>query len=98
MYKIVIGLHEEDYKFVSSFSRAHEVKRPCGRHWHKWDDNIRTYLTGCEVVDWIHLTCGGAQWWTVVNMILKFKVSWNCRECLAHLSGGSHFKDCAIWS
>jgi hypothetical protein len=42
---------------------------------------------------WIHLTWDRAQWWTVVNMIMKFHVSWNCRECLTHLSGYHHVKD-----
>jgi hypothetical protein len=56
------------------------------------------YLSCCESVDWIHPSCDGSQWWTVVNMILKCHVSWNFGEYLAHLGGCNTFKDCAILS
>jgi hypothetical protein len=35
----------------------HERKRPLGRHWHRWDDNIKMNLTetGWKGVNLIHL-------------------------------------------
>jgi hypothetical protein len=46
------------------FVRKPEVKRPCGRPVHRWEDNIRMYLreTGWEVLNWIHLAVDRDKW------------------------------------
>jgi hypothetical protein len=39
-------------------------KRPLGRHWHKWEDNIKMDLreVGCWCMDWIELAQDRDRW------------------------------------
>jgi hypothetical protein len=53
-----------------------EGKRPLGRPWHKWDDNIKMDLR--EIGwggDWIHLAQDRDQWQALVNTVMKLQVS-----------------------
>jgi hypothetical protein len=53
-----------------------EGKRPLGRSWRRWEDNIRSDLreTGWEVVDYMHLAEDRDQWRAVVNMVMNLMV------------------------
>jgi len=50
-----------------------EGKRPLGRTRHRWEDNIKMYLTeiGWEGVDWIHLAQDRDQWQALVDMVVR---------------------------
>jgi hypothetical protein len=52
--------------------RKPEGKRPLGRFWRRWEDNIRKDLreTEWEVVDWIHLAQDRDHWEDLVKTIL----------------------------
>jgi hypothetical protein len=41
-----------------------EQKKPFGRPWHRWEDNIKMYHKeiGWDGVDWIYLAQDG-EWW-----------------------------------
>jgi hypothetical protein len=53
-----------------------EGKRPLGRPWHRWEDNIKMDLKeiGFEGVDWIHLPQDRGQWWALVNTVMNLQV------------------------
>jgi hypothetical protein len=53
-----------------------EEKRPLGRPWLRWDDNIKMYLRVIEfgIVDWIHLAKFRGRWGTLVNMTINLRV------------------------
>jgi hypothetical protein len=52
-----------------------EVKRPLGRPWHKWENNITVKLREIrwEGVDWVHLAQERDKWWALVNMVQIFR-------------------------
>jgi hypothetical protein len=54
-----------------------ERKRPLGRPWSRWEDNIRIYITEIvwEGVDWVHLSLDRDQWRALVNAVMKLWVS-----------------------
>jgi hypothetical protein len=62
MYKVLVG--------------KPEGKRPLRRPMHKWEDGIRMDLrkTGLGVVDWIRLAQNRDWWWTVVSVVMNFRV------------------------
>jgi hypothetical protein len=51
-------------------------KRPLGRHWSRWEDNIKMDLKeiGWEVVDCIYLAQDRDQWRAVVNKVMNLRV------------------------
>ena len=51
-----------------------EGKRPLGRSWSRWEDNIKVNLKemGCEGMDWIDLAQDD-RWWALVNVIMNFR-------------------------
>ena len=53
-----------------------EKKRPLGRPWHRFQDNIKMHLqeVGCGGMDWIDLTQDKDRWRAVVNMVMDFQV------------------------
>jgi hypothetical protein len=53
-----------------------ERMRPLGRHWRRWEDNIKMVLEeiGWMGVDWIDLTKNNYQWLAVVNTAMKARV------------------------
>jgi hypothetical protein len=57
--------------------RKPEGRRPLGRPWRRWEDNIRLDLriTGWEGVDWIHLAQHRDHWRTLVNMVMNLLVA-----------------------
>jgi hypothetical protein len=54
-------------------------KRPLGRYWRRWEDNISMDLKEVEweVVDWMLLALDRDQWWAVVNTVMNFRVPQN---------------------
>jgi hypothetical protein len=54
-----------------------EGNRPHGRPKCEWDGNVRKYLRaiGWEGVELMHLAQDGDQWRSVVNIVMKFRVS-----------------------
>jgi hypothetical protein len=52
-----------------------EGNRPIGRHWRRWDDNIRIDLRKIwwEVVDWIHLVQDRDKWQTLMNTVMNLR-------------------------
>jgi hypothetical protein len=54
-----------------------EGKGPLGRPRRRWGDNITIDLSeiGWEVVGWIHQAQDRDQWWAVVNMVRKIRVT-----------------------
>ena len=53
-----------------------EGKRPMGRTWRRWADNIRTDLqeVGCGYVDWIGLAQDRDRWRTLVSAVMNSRV------------------------
>jgi hypothetical protein len=51
-------------------------KRPRGRPWHRWEDNIKLDLreTGTDGADWIQLAQDRAQWRAFVNTVMNLRV------------------------
>jgi hypothetical protein len=54
-----------------------EGKRPLGKPWRRWEDNIRMDLRGIGWggIDWIDLAQGKDQWGALVNTVMKLRVS-----------------------
>jgi len=48
--------------------RKPKGKRPRGRPWHRWEDNIKMDLQegGCGVIDWIELA-QDRDWWLALG-------------------------------
>ena len=53
-----------------------EGKRPLGRPWRRWKDNIKMDLqeVGCEGMDWIELAQDRDRWQALVNAVLNLQV------------------------
>ena len=53
-----------------------EGKRPLGRPWHRWEDNIKMDLqeVGCGGMDWIELAQGRDRWQALVNAVMNLWV------------------------
>ena len=53
-----------------------EGKRPLGRTWHRWEDNINMDLqeVGCGVMDWIELAQNRDKWQALVNTVMNLQV------------------------
>jgi hypothetical protein len=53
-----------------------EGKRPLGKPWRRWEDNIKKDLQeiGCGGMDWIQLAQGRDRWRAVVNAVMKLRV------------------------
>jgi hypothetical protein len=53
-----------------------EGKRPLGRSWCRWEDNIRKNVREIwwKVVELIHLAQDREQWWAVVNTVMNLRV------------------------
>ena len=56
-----------------------EGKRPVGRPWRRWVDNIRIDLqeVGCGYMDWIGLAQDRDRWRTLVSAVMNLRVPWN---------------------
>jgi hypothetical protein len=54
----------------------HEGKRPLGRPWRRWEDNIRMdhREIRSEVVDWMLLAQDRDQWRAVVKTVMKIRI------------------------
>jgi hypothetical protein len=59
-------------------------KRPLGRTWHRWKENIKAYLqgVGCGGMDWIELAKNTERWWALVNAVMNLRGSIKCGEFL----------------
>ena len=53
-----------------------EGKRPLGRPWRRWVDNIRMDLqeVGCGYVEWIGLAQDRDRWRTLVSAVMNLRV------------------------
>ena len=53
-----------------------EGKRPLGRPWRRWVDNIRMDLqeVGCGYMDWIGLAQDRNKWRTLVSVVMNLRV------------------------
>jgi hypothetical protein len=56
--------------------RKPEGKRPLGRSWRRWEDNIKMYLqeVGCEGMDWIELAKDRGRWRALMNAVMNLRV------------------------
>ena len=54
-----------------------EGKRPLGRPWRRWKDNIKMDLevVECGGMDWIELAQDRDRWRTRVNAVMNLRVS-----------------------
>jgi len=54
-----------------------EGKRPLGRPWLRWEDNIKMVLqeVGCGGVDWIELAQDRDRWRARVNEVMDLRVA-----------------------
>jgi len=50
-------------------------KRPLGRPWRRWEDNIKIDLKefGCGGVDWIDLAQDRVRWRALVSTVMNFR-------------------------
>jgi len=53
-----------------------EGKRPIGKPWRRWKDNIKTDLqeVGCRGMEWIQLARDTDRWRAVVNAVTNLRV------------------------
>jgi hypothetical protein len=53
-----------------------EGKRPLGRPWRRWEDNIKMDLqeVGCGGMDWIDLAEDRDRWRALVNAVMNLRV------------------------
>jgi hypothetical protein len=53
-----------------------ERKRPLGRSWRRWEDNIKADLqeVGCGGMDWIELAQDRDRWRVLVNAVMNLQV------------------------
>ena len=53
-----------------------EGKRPLGRPWLRWEDNIKMGLRemGCRGMDWIELAEVRDRWRALVNAVMNLRV------------------------
>ena len=53
-----------------------EGKRPLGRPWLRWGDNIKMDLqeVGCWGMDWTELAEDRDSWWALVNAVMNLRV------------------------
>jgi hypothetical protein len=53
-----------------------EGKRPLRRTKHRWEDNIKIDLqkVGCGSMDWIELAQDRDRWWSLLNVVMNFRV------------------------
>jgi hypothetical protein len=53
-----------------------EGKRPLGRPWFRWKDNIKMDLqeVGCGGTDWIELAQDRDKWRALMNKVMNFRV------------------------
>jgi hypothetical protein len=53
-----------------------EGKRPLGRLWHIWEDNIKMDLqeVGCEGMKWIDVAQDRDRWQGLVNVVMNLQV------------------------
>jgi hypothetical protein len=53
-----------------------EGKRPCGRPWHRWEDNITVDLqeVECGDMDWSELAQDRNRWRALVNAVMNLRV------------------------
>ena len=51
-------------------------KRPLGRPWHRWKDNIKMDLqeVGCGGMDWIELAQDWNRWRALANVVMNLRV------------------------
>ena len=59
-------------------------KRPLGRPWRRWEDNVKMDLqeVGCGSTDWIELAQDRDRWCALVNAAMNLQVSWNAGNFL----------------
>ena len=53
-----------------------EGKRPLGRPWRRWEDNIKidSQGRGCESRDWIELAQDSERWRALVDAVMNLRV------------------------
>jgi hypothetical protein len=53
-----------------------EGKRPLGKPWRKWEDNIKMdhQVVGCRVMHWIDLAQDRDRWWALVSAVMNLRV------------------------
>ena len=51
-------------------------KRPLGKPWRRWEDNIKTYLqqVGYRGMDWIELVQDRDRWWGFLPAVMNLRV------------------------
>jgi len=61
-----------------------EGKRPLGRSWRRWEDNIKMDFqeVGCGGMDWIELAQGRDRWRALVNAVMNLRVPYNAGNFL----------------
>jgi hypothetical protein len=61
-----------------------ERKRPLGRPWRRWEDNVKVDLqeVGCGIVDCIEPAQDRDKWRTLVNAVMNLQVPRNADNFL----------------
>jgi hypothetical protein len=70
------GTHREVSGVYGVLVGRPECKRPLGRPWRRWEDNIKMDLReiGIDGTNWIQLAHDRVQWRACVNTVMNLRV------------------------
>ena len=70
---LTVGLHAAHINFCNKYVK----ERSLGRDRHRWEDNIKVDLqeVGCGGMDWMDLAQNRDGWRSLVNAVMKVRVS-----------------------
>jgi hypothetical protein len=66
----------EEWNAYRVFDEKAEGKRPIGRPWRRWENNIEIDISkiGWGVMDRIDVAQDRDQWWALLNMVMNLRV------------------------
>jgi len=70
------GTYGGQERCIRGLNGKPEGKRPLGRPWRRWEDNIKMdhQEVGCGVMDWIELAQDRDRWRVLVKAVMNLRV------------------------